>query len=189
MFQVTIFSGHQGEFRPDKWFYLTLFGSLDLVRPTIARQIIAERQLLRDQAAFQDKPLMSRMMEERERPRGAAKPFFLTLFGSVDIKCPTVAAEFVDCKEMIRSGLLTMEDWERAMADRGRSQPSVASFTVFGGFDECELPSENEEIDSLAVQRHLGIIPESAGKVLEFGIGHRGSERQATVHRALMATA
>ncbi len=189
MIQVTIFGGHEGEFRSDKWFYLTVFGSLELVRPTLARQILADRQLSRDQAAFREQPIMSKMMKDHEKPRGAAKPFFLTMFGSVEIKCPTVAAEFVDCKEMLRAGLLTMEDWERAMADLGRAQPSVASFTVFGGFGECELPSEDEEVDSLAVQRHLGIIPESAGKVLEFGIGHRGSERQATVRRALLATA
>lgn len=189
MFQVTIFSGHDGEFRSDKRFYFTLFGGLDLVRPTLARQILSDRQLLQDQATFREKPILSKMMDSHERPREAPKPFFLTIFGGVDIKCPTLASEFLDFNEMLKARLLTMEDWERAIADLGRSQPTVASFTMFGGFNECELPTENEEIDSLAVQRHLGIISESAGKVLEFGIGHRGAERRATVRRAVMATA
>ena len=61
--------------------------------------------------------------------------------------------------------------------------------TLFGGLDEGGLPSEEQEIDSLAVQRHLGNIPESASQVLQYGIGQGGSERTATLRRAILATA
>ena len=70
-----------------------------------------------------------------------------------------------------------------------RLDVSISSFTLMGGFSECELPSEDEEVDSLALQRHLGHIPESAGQILQYGIGRRGAERFATLRRALAATA
>ncbi len=170
MVHVTIFAGHDGRLQPDKRFYLTLFGGCDLVRPTVARQLLTHRQAEKD-----------------HRPTGG-KPFFLTIFGGVDIKWPTLAAEFIDLREMLHGGLLAMEDWERSMAELARVDGAVASFTIFGGFDECKLPSEDEEVNSLAVQRHLGNIPESAGSVLQYGIGQSGAERTATVRRAVLAS-
>ncbi len=172
MIQVTIFGGHEGQLRMDKWFYVTLFGACELTRPTLARQLLAQRQAERTGHAPVER-----------------KPFFLTIFGASEIKAPTLAAEFIDLSEMLRSNLLTMDDWQRAVADLGRGDIGIASFTVFGGFDECALPSENEEIDSLAAQRHLGSIAESAGKVLQYGIGHGGAERRATLGRAVHANA
>lgn len=171
MIHVTIFAGHDGQLQPDKRFYLTLFGGCDLVRPTVARQLLTQRQ-----SQSEGRPLEHR-------------PFFLTIFGGVDITCPTLAEEFLDLREMLNSNLLTMEDWDRSMAQLGRTSAAVASFTIFGGFDECELPSEDQEIDSLAVQRHLGNISDNAGQVLQYGIGQRGSERMAALRRAVTATA
>ncbi len=169
MFHATIFSGRSGELRLDGSFYLTLFGGIDLSRPTIARQLLERRQAQRDQ-----------------RPTHQ-RPFFLTIFGGGTIKCPTLVAEFIDLRQMISGGLLDISDWERAMADLGRGDAAFGSFTVFGGFDECKLPTEEEEIDSLAVQRHLGNIPEGAGTVLQYGIGLGGTERTATLRRAVLA--
>lgn len=170
MVHVTIFAGHDGRLQPDKRFYLTLFGGCDLVRPTVARQLLTRRQAEKD-----------------HRPTGG-KPFFLTIFGGVDIKWPTLAAEFLDLNEMLHGGLLVMEDWERSMAELARVDGAVASFTIFGGFDECKLPSEDEEVNSLAVQRHLGNIPENVGSVLQYGIGQSGAERTATVRRAVLTS-
>ena len=70
----------------------------------------------------------------------------------------------------------------------GQPSGSVASLTLFAGLDEHVVPSEDEEIESLATQQHLGNIPESAGQVLQYGIGQKGSERIATVKRAVQAT-
>lgn len=171
MIQVTVFSGRSGELRMDSSFYLTLFGRFELTRPTIARQILAKRQA------------------QRPGHLPSARPFFLTIFGGGTIKSPTLAAEFIDLKETISSGLLEMADWERAMSDLAQGEPILGSFTLFGGLDESGLPSEAQEIDSLAVQRHLGNIPESASQVLQYGIGQGGSERTATLRRAILATA
>lgn len=171
MIQVTIFSGRSGELRLDNSVYLTLFGGFELTRPTIARQILARRRA------------------DHQGHRPSPRPFFLTIFGGGSIKCPTLAAEFIDLRETITGGLHDMADWERAMGDLDRIGPIFGSFTLFGGIDESGLPSEEQEIDSLAVQRHLGNIPESAGQVLQYGIGQGGIERTATIRRAIQATA
>ena len=178
MLKVTIFAGHDGQLPMDRCVYLTLFGGCDLTRPTIARQILARRQA---------------EQQRRNQPAttapGWSKPVFITIFGGVDINAPTLAAEFIDLREMLESGLLTLADWDRAMADLAGTDSGVIAFTIFAGFGECELPSEDAEVDSLAVQRHLGNIPESASQVLQYGIGQKDSERRATVRRAVLATA
>ncbi|MFQ5495628.1 MAG: hypothetical protein ACE5EX_09640, partial [Phycisphaerae bacterium] len=143
MVQITIFSAHKGRIQPDKVFYFTLFGSFELVHPTVAQRLLAERRARR-------KPGPS-----------SRRPFFLTIFGAGSIKAPTLAAEFVDLREGLQSGLISLNDWDRAMAEMSEGQASIASLTLFGGIDECKLPSENEEIESLALQRHLGNIPET----------------------------
>ncbi len=170
MFQVTIFGGHDGQLRYDKLLYITLFGGCELVRPTIARQLVMERQPPRG-----------------DQPK-RRKPFFLTIFGGAEIKAPTLAEEFIDLREMIASGMLTASDWDRAMSNLAQADTGVGSFTLFGGFDERAIPSEDDEIEGLALQRHLGNIPEPAGQILQYGIGQRGSERTATLRRALAAT-
>ena len=170
MIHVTIFGGHDGQLHPNKRAYLTLFGACEVKRPTVARQLLEQRQ-------------------RSGNPRIDNKPFFLTIFGAAGIKAPTLAEEFIDLREMISNGLLPREDWVRCLAELGQTEGALASFTIFGAFDECDLPEEDEEVDSLAVQRHLGNIPESAGQVLQYGIGQRGAERTATVRRAILATA
>ncbi len=172
MIQVTIFAGHDGRLRFDKWFYLTLFGGCDITRPTLARQFLMQRQA-----------------QQQGRPVYQRKPFFLTIFGGVSIKSPTLAEEFIDLREMVSSGMLTLEEWDRSLALLDQAAGGIASFTLFGGFDECELPSEDEEVDSLAVQRHLGNISDSASQALRYGIGQHGAERSATVRRAVLTPA
>ena len=169
MIQATIFSGHEGRLRFGRVVYLTLFGGCDLARPTIARQVLAQRE------------------REREGRSSAQKPFFLTVFGGVDIRVPTLAEEFIDLGELLTTEVLTMEEWERSITNVSRVESSFASFTLFGGFDECKLPSENQEIDALALHRHLGNISDAAGQALQYGIGQRDVERYAIVRRAVMA--
>ena len=150
MFQICILGGHDGIIRPEEKFVLTLMGGCDFKRSTIGRQILAERQ-------------------QRKEGRPRPKQFFLTILGGVDIKVPTLAEEFLDLRQLLDSGEITMDDWDRATADLGRSDVTIGSFTLMGGFSECELPSEEEEVESLAVQRHLGNIPNSAGDLLTYG--------------------
>lgn len=170
MIKVTVFSAHEGRLLNDNSFYLTLFGGCTLIQPTIARQLLVLRS------------------SQRGERVAIGRPYFLTIFGAVEIKAPTLSAEFVDLKELIRSDELTIPDWERSMVDLARPESMYASFTVFGGFDECMLPEEEKEIDSLALQCHLGNIPDSAKYVLQTGIGQGGSERRAILHRAIAST-
>ncbi len=171
MIQFCIMGGYEGLIRPERKVYLTFMGGCELKRATVARQILAQR------------------LHEREGKSAPPHQFFLTVMGAVEITCPTLAEEFIDLREMISSGSLSMDDWDRAMADLGRSDVSIASFTLMGGFAENELPSEEQEIESLAVQRHLGVISDSAGQVLQFGVGRRDAERRATLRRAILADA
>jgi hypothetical protein len=169
MFHICIMGGYEGVILPEPKVYFTLFGGCDFKRRTIARQILARRK---------------QTTEGRQAP---PKQFFLTICGGVEVKAPTLAEEFLDLRQLISSGELTVDDWDRAMSEISRSEVSISSFTLMGGLDETALPAENDEIESLAVQRHLGNISDSAGQVLQYGIGQRDSERFATIRRAALA--
>lgn len=169
MFHICIMGGYGGVIEPEPKFYFTLFAGAEFKRPTVARQILARRQ---------------QQAEGRVKP---PKQFFLTICGGVDIKAPTLAEEFLDLHQLIKSGDLTVSDWDRAISEIGRGAISISSFTLMGGVDQTGLPEENEEIEALALQRHLGNISDSAGQVLQYGIGQRDSERFATVRRAAVA--
>ncbi len=171
MIQVTLLSAHEGQMRNDKYFYLTLLGGCSLTRPTFARQLLARRQ------------------RESMGSTSSRRPFFLTILGSVEIKSPTLAEEFIDLRELLGSGALTSEQWERSMIELSERGLGLSSFTILGGFDESKLPTENEEIDSLAIHQHLGNVPEPASHVLQLAIGQRHGERCATLHRAVEAVA
>lgn len=167
MFQICIMSGHEGIIRPEKMFYLTLMGGCDLTRPTIARQILARKE------------------QQRQGMIEPPRQFFFTLMGGVQINSPTLAEEFLDLRELVRGGAMSMSEWDAALADISRFEISVASFTLMGGFDDGQLPAEAKEIDSLALQFHLGNIPEPSLRVLQMGIGQKDAERRSTVRRAL----
>lgn len=192
MIQVTIFSGRQGPFRYDDTWYVTVFGGCELIRPTIAREIMIARQLERAEADARQQPVPRAAYGTTPGtmyPHRPGKPFFFTLFGSTSVKHPTLAEELVDLQQLIRTGELTLDEWDSAMFAIAKLHQSCGSFTMFGGFDECELPDEDEEVNSLAMQCHLGNISEPSREVLQAGIGLRDSDRRAVVHRAVTATA
>lgn len=169
MIQVCIMSGHEGRLRPEKKIYFTLMGGMELTMTTLAKQMLASRQHGPD-----GKPLQQRH-------------FFLTIMGGVDIRLPTLAEEFLDLREMVRSGAMSLSEWDRCIAELGRSHMHISSFTLMGGLGEGLPPSDDIEIDSLALQRHLGNIPERAGQLLQLGIGQREAERWSAVRQAVQA--
>jgi len=194
MIQVTIFGGRDGPFRYDNTFYLTLFGACELTKPTLARQYMIARQHEAAGPTRQPQPTFWEKVEalgSSRRRHGvySTKPFFLTVFGAVAIKNPTLAEELVDLQELIRSGELSLEEWDRAMLTLSHLESSCSSFTLFAAFNESELPSEDEEVNSLAMQCHLGNISEPSREVLQAGIGLKESDRRAVIHRAVVATA
>lgn len=170
MFHFCIMGGHEGELTADQQVCVTLFGGCELKRPTLAKQII----------------------EMRRRPQGAMPKrihFFITICGGTVLRTPTLAEEFLAMQEAVRAGLLALEDWDSAVARLGTDGAfQVGSFTLMGGFSSDEVPAENEEIDGLAINRHLGHISEHAGKTLELGVGRSGSERAAVLRQAFAST-
>ncbi len=190
MLKVTIFGGHDGRLGLQGQVYFTIFGSCTLVRPTIAWQLVSQRRAAQREHgenapsnSWQNKLGLSRGRESRN------KPFFFTVFGGTELKSPTLAEEFIDLREAIQSGLLTLDDVDKLLADLTQSEPSIGSFTIFASLNECALPEENAEVDSLAVHRHLGSVSERAGGVLQMGIGQREGERRATIRQAILVEA
>lgn len=167
MLRFCMFGGYEGPLTPDHRCYVTLFGACELKAPTLARRLVAMRQ-------------------GESRQNKNAKQVFVTLFGATEIKCPTLAEEFIDLKEAVRGGMLDLDHWEQYVSElenvHGRG---FLSFTLFGALSETELPSEDEEIESLALQRHFGNIGEDSGRLLEMGVGQAGVNRRTVLHGAL----
>lgn len=167
MIHFCVMGGHEGRLSNERKVYFTLFGGCELTRPTLARQLAWQRQ--RSDRGRYDPP----------------KLFFLTICGGVEVRSPTLAEEFIDLRELIRSGALSNSDFERCLADFARCEVVMSSFTLMGGFSENTLPSEDQEAESLALHQYLGNIPDSAVNVLKFGVGQRDAERRATIRRAV----
>ncbi|MFH0982142.1 MAG: hypothetical protein V2A79_11445 [Planctomycetota bacterium] len=169
MLQWCMFGGYEGLLGPERKVYFTMFGGCELRRPTVARQLLAMRRM---HTAVPD----------------VGKRVVITIFGSTAIKCPTLAEEFIDLREAVRSKAVGIVQWDASMSDLDRWQnATMLSFTLFGSFEETALPSEDEEVEALALQRHLGNIDEPSGRVLELGIGQSGSQRRAVLHQAVLA--
>jgi hypothetical protein len=170
MLQLCLFGGHAGQMGPETKIYLTMFGGCGLRRPTLARQLLGLRQSV-------------------EAPPSIGRKVIITAFGVTAVEWPTLAEEFIDLREATRSGALDINRWDRYMAELARwERASITSFTIFGGFDEADLPSEDDEVEALALQHHLGNINDESERVLEMGVGQSGSQRRAVVRQAVMVS-
>lgn len=167
MLQLCIFGGYEGPLSAEKKCCFTVFGGCVLRRPTLARQIIAARRV-------------------REGALPVPKMIFLTVFGGTEIKYPTLAEEFIDLREAMRGGQIRTEDWDRCLAEVEQiNSASMLSLTLFGSFSESELPTEDEEVEGLALQRHAGNLADSTSRILATGVGQRGSARHAVIRQAV----
>jgi hypothetical protein len=166
MLQLCMFSGFEGPLTAERKCYFTMFGGCELRRPTLARQLLAARN-----------------------PSGEPLPqpriVFITVFGGTSIQYPTLAEEYLDLREAIDHGHLDAArlDFYNNEIDRWTSS-AFLTLTLFGGFDESELPAEEEELDAIALQRHLGRIGSTSSRILESGVGMRGAQRRAIVQHA-----
>lgn len=167
MIQFCVMGGHDGKIRPNKKVFVTLMGACDVYRPTLARQILESRQ-------NGTKPGQHQSWQ-----------FFLTIMGVTDINSPTLAEEFVDLHELLRQGVITPRDVDQAVGEMAHLGPSVSSFTIMGGFSEVEVPDEEAEVESLALQQHIGNISARVAEVLQLGIGKKDGERRSTIRNAI----
>ncbi len=171
MFNFCVFGAQCGELSFTKKLYVTLFGGCDLKRPTIAKQVLIAKR--------------------RGNPESLLRgQFFLTVFGAVEIKSPTLAEEFLDLQDAMRSGLLTWSDWDDAVARLSLSASGkISSLTLFGGMESNALPTEDEELDALALSQHLGRVSDVASRTLMLAVGQAGAQRPAAVRHAVAAVA
>jgi hypothetical protein len=168
MVHFCVFGGREGQLGVGRNVYITLFGGSEFKRPAMARRLI-------------DRP--------RDSDDDAPFYFFFTAFGSTSIKWPTLVEEYLALMESLRAGSLTLERWDRSVArssDWGTMH--TASFTIFGGLETDELPSEEDELDDLSLQRHAGQIPPQAVEFLMLAVGQAGAQRLAAVRQAVAAT-
>lgn len=171
MLQFCIFGGYEGRLRPEKKVHFTMFGACELVRPTLARQILAARE-----AGLTRRPI--------------PQITFITMFGATEIRCPTLAEEFVDLQELYHSGMLSSFDWDRLMTEvSGNDNEGFLTFTLFGGFEEAALPEEDVEAEALALHRHLGNISDEASRVLQLGVGQQMTQRRSVIRQAITMSA
>ncbi|HUU85726.1 MAG TPA: hypothetical protein VM243_19690 [Phycisphaerae bacterium] len=172
MFHLCMFGSYEGRLTVKKRVVFTAFGASELHRPTLARRLLSE---------------CARGQEAKAERR---RPVVITLFGASEIKAPTLAEEFLDLREAMRSGALTHDALDRLLADlAAEDEGAVFSLTLFGTCSEAELPDENEEVDGLALQRHLGNISENEVQVLQYGVGQDDAQRRAVLRQAMAAGA
>jgi len=169
MLQLCVFGGYEGPLGPEKKCCFTVFGGCTLRRPTLARQIVTARNV----------------QEGRTPP---PKMIFITIFGGTEIKYPTLAEEFLDLREAINSGTLQLNRWDDYLAQIQRyNSSSLMSLTLFGSYSESELPADDEEIEGLALQRHVGNINEETSRTLEMGVGQPPAQRHALLRQAVIS--
>jgi hypothetical protein len=169
MAHFSMFGSNDGQLVPGRDFFITIFGGSNLKRLPAASQITE----LRQQPAHQ-----------RSQPQYT----FCTLFGGTTLTWPTLAEEFLALRDALRAGTMTLEDWDRYVAQPGGPGPlRTLSLTLFGGFDGDVLPREDQELDDLSLQRHLGQIPEQALQTLMLAIGRTGVQRLTAIRQAVLA--
>jgi len=168
MVHVSIFGGHEGELAPGRAFYVSIFGGSTLRRPAFATRLMQIKR-------YADEALKTQY-------------FFFSLFGGAEVKWPTLAEEYLALTEALRSGGLTLEDWDRHSDRMGLAAAlQTGSFSLFGGSNTEKLPSEDEELDDLSRQRHAGAIGQDAAERLMLGIGQHNLQRLAAVRQAVAA--
>lgn len=167
MIQFCIFGGHDGRLSTDPYkLYFTMFGGCKLQMPTIASQILAI-QRSRSQ-------LTTRRM------------FFVTIFGATEIQLPTLVEEFFDAMHAMQSSAIEPAEWDRLAAQLTADDGlRIGSFTLFAGFDSTEMPSEDQELDRIALAYQLGQINDATRQALMLGIGTRGPQRVGAIRMAL----
>jgi hypothetical protein len=174
MFHLTLFGGTDVKLDGRTKLIITCFGGTDVHRQTLAKRILREKHM----AETELKPLPTHPPEavvrwalarQRQRRTGC---FIFTMFGAVEIKPPSLAEEFMDMRELIGSGLIKQEEWDRLVGriyEMGESE-GHASFTMFGALEESTL-SEDEELQKIRSAQELGMISADEENALRNVVG------------------
>lgn len=167
MIQFCMFGGHEGRLSTDPFkIYFTMFGSCELQVPTVATQVLAAQ---RARTGFT-----------------ARRLFFVTIFGATELQLPTLVEEYFDAMHALQSGSLSVTEWDRLAAQLTADDGlRIGSFTLFAGFSNAEMPSEDQELDRIALAYQLGQINEQTRQSLMLGVGTRGPQRVSAIRATL----
>ena len=146
MIHFTVFGGTETELTANLRVCFTLFGGTDILRPTLARQILQSKRRSRSESHSGRFALRRRCLA-------------VTVFGATSVQCPTLAEEFVDLKALLASETITRQEWDRAVS-RLSEEESAAEFvtlTIFAGFG-VEFPSKSDEIDRIEKHAEMGLV-------------------------------
>ncbi len=169
MVHFSIFGGNEGQLTAGGAVYVNILGGASLRRPPVATRLLE----------------LARAGPTDSRTRY----FFISVFGGLSIRWPTLAEEYLALLEALRSGLIRLEEWDRVMVGPGADPLGrTGSLSLFGSIDTDALPTEEEELDALSLQRHSGTIPQPAVERLILAIGQRGAPRLTAVRQAAVAT-
>jgi hypothetical protein len=169
MLHFCVFGGSDTELRTEGGVYVTIFGGATLRRPPLAHALTLHRG------------------QSAEKTR-IHQHYCLVLFGGITVSWPTVVQEYLSLRDALRSRTITLDEWDNFVAQSGvDGSLRVNSLTLFGGFDSNETPSEDDELDTISMHRHLGQISEDAAERLMLAIGQSGPHRLAIVRQAVQA--
>lgn len=166
MVHVTLFGGTAVPVSSRGRIVFTMFGSTELRCPSLGKRLAAMA------ATRTDSPAGARGLLRAKR-RDEGQVVAITIFGATVVKYPTMAEEFVDLRDWAASCRLSPAQRRELLAAARQEHytPHVATFTLFGGFDE-EYPDRQEQQRRLEELHALGVISDqerrSLSNLLEF---------------------
>ena len=173
MIHFTIFAGTETELTANLRVCLTIFGGTDILRPTLAKQILSAKRRSRSDSSGGKFALRKRCLA-------------VTVFGATSIKCPTLAEEFLDLKALLASEAITSQEWDRAVSRLADEDTGVEfiTLTVFAGFG-VEFPSKSAEIERLEKQTEVGLISQREQNALLHMVEYEPKDARALLSQVV----
>ena len=143
MFHLTIFSGTEGELAASGATVLTVFGSAELSRPTLAQQLIH----LRSQRGRR-RGLFDRLI-------GSHESIVVTVFGSSMLRDPSIAEEYAALAAAVRSGQIERHELRGLMDELeavGGARGALRTLTLMGAcvITSLKAAKERKALDAAA---------------------------------------
>lgn len=147
MFHFTMFGGTEGEMPAAGLTALTVFGSSELTRPTLAQRMMRLRTA---------PPSHSRW----RRLLGFERNMVVTVFGATVVRAPTLIEEFAALRALLDSGSIDAAECRDLLQRLASMQPPedfFTSFTLFAATTQ-QRPTEKQERKALQNARASGML-------------------------------
>ncbi len=174
MVHFTMFGGSDVRLGEDRKVIITMFGSTDVCKATLAKRLLYEKQRLEQHKEQQSTPrsILERVFGRESTPSRHRNHIALTLFGGTDIIAPPLVDEFLDMRELVSRKLILPEEWNALLVrlDQEEGSDGISTFTLFGGLGESSR-SDAEEIQKNQSARQLGLINNDEERSLQAIVG------------------